>query len=341
MTRPASPRTARQGLDRDDAFADSTAVLDQEPANALAGVDRFRALVLEGLARPDKRLPTEFFYDERGSALFDAICDLPEYYVTRTELALMAEYAGAMADAVGPGASIIELGSGSSTKSRLLLDALDRPRSYVPVDISREHLEATAVGLRRQYPAIEILPVAGDFMRPLPLPAVPAPRVVYFPGSTIGNFERPRAIALLESMRQMAGPGGAVLIGIDLMKSPTILEPAYDDAAGVTAEFNLNLLHRINRELGADFEPMRFRHRAFVDDAQSRVVMTLVSTCAQIVTVAGQRFRFRDGESIVTEYSHKYRPHDFALMARAAGLRVDRAWTDERQWFAVELLRPA
>lgn len=302
---------------------------------------RFAALVLDGLAQPQRRLPTEYLYDARGSALFDAICELPEYYLTRTELAIMRQHGAAMAAAIGPGATVIEYGSGSSIKTRVLLDALVRPAGYVPVDISREHLQQTAARLRREYPGLPITEVVADFTRPLALPAVPQPRVVYFPGSTLGNFEPAAATELLAGMRRLAGPRGAVLVGIDRVKSTTVLEPAYDDAAGVTAEFNLNLLVRINRELGGDFEPMRFRHRARFDAAASRIVMTLVSSCTQIVTVCGRRFALREGEAILTEYSHKYSPQGFAALAAAAGLRVEASFVDDAQWFAVVLLRAA
>jgi dimethylhistidine N-methyltransferase len=302
---------------------------------------RFAAAVHAGLSKPRKRLPTEYLYDARGSALFDAICELPEYYPTRTELGIMRKHVGAMARTIGSGATIIEYGSGSSTKTRLLLDALDAPAAYVPVDISREHLEATAAQLRLEYPAVPIVPVCADFTTAFEVPVVGnGPRCAYFPGSTIGNFEPPAAIELLDQMRELVGERGSVLIGADLRKPLEILEPAYDDAAGVTAEFNLNLLVRIDRELGGDVDVSRFRHRAWFDAEHGRIVMELVSTCAQIVTIDHKRYRFAEGEVITTEYSHKYTRESFAKLASAADLAVAQVWTDEQQWFSVQRLVP-
>ncbi len=303
---------------------------------------RFTAAVHAGLAKPRKRLPTEYLYDERGSALFDAICELPEYYPTRTELGIMRAHATAMARALGVDATLVEYGSGSSTKTRLLLDAMVRPHAYVPVDISAEHLETACEQLRAEYPGLRIAEVAADFTRPFDLPVRSVgPRALYFPGSTIGNFEPAAATALLQQMARQAGPDGSVLIGVDLRKSAEVLEPAYDDAAGVTAEFNLNLLHRIARELGGDLDPARFRHRAYFDAEHGRIVMTLVSTCDQLVTVAGRRFSFAQGEAVTTEYSHKYTLDGFAELAAAAGLRVAQVWTDGAGWFSVQHLVPA
>jgi L-histidine Nalpha-methyltransferase len=297
--------------------------------------------VLRGLGRLHKTLPTELLYDERGSQLFEQICELPEYYPTRTELAIMREHLPAIADAIGPAATLFEYGSGSSIKTRLLLGALVEPHAYLPVDISREHLLATAARLREEFPRLRVEPICGDFTRPLKLPATLGRGhcVGYFPGSTIGNFETPAAIELLRQLARQAGREGRVLLGADLRKPVSVLEPAYDDAAGVTAEFNLNLLVRINREMDGDFETSRFEHRAFWDDANGRIVMTLVSTCAQVVTVAGHSFAFAEGEAIRTEYSHKYTLEGFAELAQRAGLRVDRVWTDPQRWFSVQLLR--
>lgn len=300
----------------------------------------FAAAVHAGLSKPRKRLPTEYLYDARGSALFDAICELPEYYPTRTELGIMRASVDEMARAIGSGATLIEYGSGSSIKTRLLLDAAS-PGAYVPVDISREHLEATAAQLRTEYPALPIVPVCADFTEPFDVPLwSDGPRVAYFPGSTIGNFEPAAATRLLVQMRELVGAGGCALIGADLRKPVEILEPAYDDAAGVTAAFNLNLLVRIDRELGGDLDVSRFRHRAWFDREKSRIVMELVSTCAQIVTVDHRRYRFAEGEVIVTEYSHKYTRESFAKLAAAADLAVAQVWTDEREWFSVQRLVP-
>ncbi|HWB81414.1 MAG TPA: L-histidine N(alpha)-methyltransferase, partial [Nannocystaceae bacterium] len=297
--------------------------------------------VLRGLAKPRKTLPTALLYDARGSELFEQICELPEYYPTRTELAIMRAHVGEIAEAIGSDATLFEYGSGSSVKTRLLLAALHEPRAYLPVDISREHLLATAEQLRAEFPALHVEPICADFTRPLELPTTlgRGRRVGYFPGSTIGNFEAPAAIELLRQLARLAGREGRVLVGADLRKPASVLEPAYDDAAGVTAEFNLNLLVRINRELRGDFDPSRFEHRAYWDDEHGRIVMTLVSTCAQVVTVAGRSFAFAEGEAVRTEYSHKYTLESFAELAQRAGLRVERVWTDPQQWFSVQLLR--
>jgi L-histidine N-alpha-methyltransferase len=297
------------------------------------------AEIVEGLSREQKALSPKFFYDERGSALFEAICDLPEYYPTRTELAIMREHIGAMSDRVGPRASVIEFGSGSSLKTRILLQHLHCPAAYVPVDISRDHLVAAAEGLARDFPTIEILPVAADFTHsfPLPSPRVPPERnLVYFPGSTIGNFAPGAALDLLRVMHEEAGENGALLIGIDLKKDPAVLHRAYNDSAGVTAEFNRNMLRRLNREFGADFDLSAFRHRAIWNDADGRIEMHLVSQRRQTVHVGGREFGFEPDEFIVTEHSHKYSPLQFSAMAKRAGFRVTESWTDPNRWFSVQ-----
>jgi dimethylhistidine N-methyltransferase len=297
------------------------------------------AEILEGLSLGQKTLSPKFFYDERGSALFETICDLPEYYPTRTEFGIMRRHAGDIAERVGPQASVIEFGSGSSVKTRILLDHLDRPAAYVPVDISRDHLAAAAADLARDFPAIEILPVAADFTHPFPLPSPRTPplrNLVYFPGSTIGNFLPSAAHDLLRVMHVEAGEGGALLIGVDLKKDPEVLHRAYNDSAGVTAEFNLNMLHRLNREFGADFDVAAFRHRAIWNETDGRIEMHLVSLREQSVSVGGRTFSFRPDEFIVTEHSHKYSPRQFGAMAERAGFRVVDAWTDADRWFSVQ-----
>jgi dimethylhistidine N-methyltransferase len=309
---------------------------DHEPER-----ERFLADALAGLGRPQKTLPCKYFYDERGSALFDRICELPEYYPTRTELGILRRHAAAMAAAVGPRCLLVEYGSGSSTKTRLLLERLDQPAAYVPVDISREHLLRSAAALARRHPRVRVIPVCADFTQPFELPRVPRAerRVAYFPGSTIGNFAPPDARKFLTHVADQCGPGGALLIGVDLRKARTILEPAYDDAAGVTAEFNRNLLVRINRELGADFDPAAFDHLAFWNAAEGRVEMHLVSRREQAVRLGGRRIAFAAGESVHTENSYKYDLRDFAALARSAGFEVERVWTDEALLFSVQLLR--
>ncbi|HEX9794056.1 MAG TPA: L-histidine N(alpha)-methyltransferase [Planctomycetota bacterium] len=310
----------------------------------MPGGDRFRADVLAGLARAPKSLPPKYFYDAEGSRLFDAICMLPEYYLTRTEYALMQERAGEMARRLGPRVMLVEPGSGSSVKSRLLLDALEDPVAYVPVDISQEHLASSAAGVDRAYPELAVLPVAADFAEALALPAPPRPArraVVYFPGSTLGNFDPPAARALLRRFRALAGVGGALLIGVDLCRDPAVLQPAYDDPGGVTAAFNRNLLARINRELGADFEPLAFDHRAAWNEAAGCVEIHLVSRRDQIVRVAGRRFAFRRGEALHTENSYKYEAATFEPEVAAAGFAPLRRWTDPLGRFGVFLFDTA
>ena len=303
--------------------------------------ERFLSDVLEGLTRSAKTLPCKYFYDARGSALFDRICTLPEYYPTRTELAILRRHAGAMAAAIGPRCLLVEYGSGSSTKTRLLLDRLADPAAYVPVDISREHLLQSAAALAAHYPRLRVIPVCADFTRPFALPDVPdaARAVGYFPGSTIGNFAPADARKFLADVAEQCRPGGALLIGVDLTKPRSVLEPAYDDARGVTAEFNRNLLRRANRELGADFDLAAFDHRAFWNASLGRVEMHLVSRRDQVVRIAGQAIPFAKGESIHTENSHKYELAGFAALSAAAGFTVERVWTDDAELFSVQLLR--
>lgn len=303
--------------------------------------ERFLADALYGLRQRRKTLPCKYFYDAEGSKLFDQICVLPEYYPTRTELAILRAHAAEMAQGLGPETLLVEYGSGSSVKTRLLLDRLARPAAYVPVDISREHLLETALALRLDYPGLEILPVCADFTAAVALPKPRRPaarRAVYFPGSTIGNFSEAGAIALMAGVARQVGPGGAFLVGVDLAKDPRVLERAYDDAAGVTAAFNLNLLARMNRELDADFDLRRFRHRAVWAPGPSRIEMHLVSTVEQVVRVDGAEIRFERGESICTEHSHKYTLPGFARLARRAGLAVRRVWTDPGERFSVQYL---
>jgi L-histidine N-alpha-methyltransferase len=307
-------------------------LVDLSPA-----VDEFRADVLSGLSRRRRHLPCKYFYDSRGSDLFDRICGLEEYYPTRTEMAIMREFAREMAAAIGPRATLIELGSGSSLKTRLLIDALPALARYVPVDISGAHLHCAAAQLAREYPDLRITPFCADFTRGFRLPRSlgSARRVVYFPGSTIGNFVPREARRLLGRVARLVGPQGGLLIGIDLVKHPRTLVAAYNDAQGVTAAFNLNLLARINRELGGTFDRAAFRHLAVYDSARRRIEMHLASTRQQSVLVDGERFEFEPGETICTEYSHKYTILRFAAHAASAGLRLARAWTDPRRWFAV------
>jgi dimethylhistidine N-methyltransferase len=308
---------------------------------ATAGI---RADVFRGLSRSHKRLPCKYFYDEAGSRLFERICELPEYYPTRTELGILRADAAAMAACLGPDCLVVEYGSGSGTKTRLLLEALQRPAGYVPVDIAGEFLQQTAATLSGRFPGLSVRPVCADFTRPFALPAdlpTAARRAVYFPGSTIGNFGPPAARRLLAGMARLVGTGGAVLIGVDLKKEPCILQAAYDDAAGVTAQFNRNLLTRINRELGGTFRVENFTHHTFYNPTRGRIEMYLISRRRQTVEISGRPVHFTEGESILTEYSYKYTVRGFQDLASAAGLRPRQAWTDPRRWFSVQYLTAA
>jgi dimethylhistidine N-methyltransferase len=300
--------------------------------------------VLHGLACRPKRLSPTYLYDARGSALFERICEQPEYYLTRTELAIMRAHSAEIARRIGPDALLVELGSGASLKTRLLLDRLPDLAGYVPVDISRTPLLAAAHSIRESYPAIEVLPIVADFTRPFELPRAArraARTVVFFPGSTIGNFDEAPAVALLALARSLAGENGALVIGIDLVKDRDTLLGAYDDAAGVTAAFNLNVLARLDRELGADFDPDAFRHAAVWNSAASRIEMHLVSRVRQTVRLAGETVEFDAGEAIVTEHCHKYTLPAFSALAARAGWQAQQAWTDDRRRFGVLYLEPS
>lgn len=303
-----------------------------------------RAEILVGLRGRPKRIAPKFFYDERGSQLFDAICEQPEYYPTRTELGIMQENLPEMAALIGPSVSLIEYGSGSSLKTRLLLDHLQTPAAYVPVDISREHLANAAERLAEEFPGVEVLPVCTDFTQPFEIPETKRPvrrHVVYFPGSTIGNFARREALRLMQVMRDEAGDDGGLLIGVDLVKPREILEPAYNDAAGVTADFNLNLLRRLNREHDADFDLDRFRHQAVYDEKNDRIEMRLIALEPQTVKINGEQVEFRAGEYIVTEHSHKFRVDQFTELAGEAGFVAREVWTDDEELFSVHYLEAA
>ena len=297
--------------------------------------------VVAGLSQPQKTLPSKYFYDERGSKLFDDICDLDEYYLTRVESALLAEHVGEIASIVGSRVLLIEYGSGSSLKTRLLLRNLDQPVGYVPIDISGDYLSRVGLELQAEFPGIEIMTVAADFTRTFDVPDPSKPesrRVVYFPGSTIGNFQRKQAQSLLAGMADVAGVDGGVLIGIDLDKDRDVLCAAYNDSRGVTAQFNLNILQRINRELGAGFDLNNFKHEAIFNSDTSCIEMHLVSTRRQSVNVCKYSFEFEESETILTEYSHKYTFGSFKQLANEAGLDVKRSWADPDNMFAVMYL---
>ncbi len=302
--------------------------------------DDFLSAVLDGLGRPHKTLPCKFFYDETGSALFDAICDQPEYYPTRTELGILAAAASEIADLAGRGGALVEYGSGSSLKTRLLLDALV-PAIYMPIDISREHMLAACHTLAQDYPALHLMAVCADYTRPFRLPPTASQnrRLAFFPGSSIGNFAPLEALRFLKQVAQQLSGGDGLLIGVDLKKDPAVLNAAYNDAAGVTAAFNLNLLTRCNRELDADFDLDGFAHRAFYNAAAGRVEMHIESQREQTATVAGHAFTFAAGETIHTENSYKYEPDEFQRLAGQAGFELQRTWTDPGRLFGVRYLR--
>jgi dimethylhistidine N-methyltransferase len=302
----------------------------------------FARELLAALSKRPREISPKFFYDATGSALFDRICELPEYYPTRTEMALLREHAAQIAQRVGPHAEIVEFGAGSVRKVRVLLDAMVSPRRFVPIDISAEHLHASAAALVEKYPALEVQAVAADFTKPFALPpssraGEPGLSLGFFPGSSIGNFTPGEALQFLRSAAQML-KGGALLIGVDLVKDPAVLHAAYNDAAGVTAAFNRNLLVRANNELGADFVPERFAHYAYYEPRLQRVEMHLVSDREQHVQLLGRRFEFAAGESLHTENSYKYTVEGFRTLARRAGFVPDRVWCDARRFFSLHFL---
>jgi L-histidine N-alpha-methyltransferase len=296
--------------------------------------------ILRGLRAEVKTIAPKYFYDDRGAQLFEEICRQPEYYLTRTELEILRACAPEIGALAGSGCALVEYGSGAGVKIRLLLDALEQPASYTPIDISRSQLADVAAALGNDYPELPIRPVCADYTRQLDIPPLPirARRVGFFPGSTIGNFHPPEAIAFLRRVRQTLGRDGAIVLGVDRRKDVATLNAAYNDAQGVTAEFNLNVLARLNRELGADFDLTRFGHRALFNDAASRIEMHLESLAPQCVTIAGERIAFDAGETIWTESSYKYDFDGLRVVVAAAGFEITRLWTDARELFWVAYL---
>jgi len=315
-------------------------VLERSEADDRA---EFREAVLAGLARTPRAIPAKFLYDARGSALFDQICELPEYYLTRTETGILRQCVAELAVLAGPGCALVEFGSGSSVKSRLLLEGLRDLSAYVPIDISRQHLDATAARLRRDYPGLKVEPVCADYMALTDLPADVngATRLGFFPGSTIGNLEPAEATAFLRRARSLLGPTGCLVMGVDLKKDPRRLHAAYNDSAGVTAEFTLNLLRRMNRELEANFDLAGFAHEAFYNAAEGRIEIYFRSLRPQTVTVAGRSFTFSEGERVHTEYSYKYDDAGIDTLARSGGFSIEHTWTDPDRLFAVTYLESA
>ncbi len=308
-------------------------ILDLEPATS-----DFLAEAIAGLSNQPPTLPSKYFYDEAGADLFLKICELPEYYITRTELGILQEHAPEMAASIGANAELVGFGTGAGVKTRLLLQQLENPIAYVPVDISKQRLTDSAIALQRIMPDLEILPVCADYLQPIKLPTpkcTPDHVAVYFPGSTIGNLEPATALDFLRRVCRLCGRSGGLIIGVDLQKARDILEPAYNDRAGVTADFNRNLLLRANRELGANFILPCWRHRAIYNEQEGRVEMHLVSETDQVVRLGDQRFAFAANDKIITEYSYKHTPEGFAQLARSAGFKLAQTWTDAEQLFAV------
>jgi len=308
---------------------------------AAAEENSFLQDVLTGLSSRPKWMAAKHFYDAEGSKLFERIMQLPEYYPTRSEMQTLRENAGAIASLVPEGAALVEFGSGSNAKIRLLLEAAPQIAAYVPVDISAEYLEEQAQELRRDFPKLKIFPVAADFTKRFDLPAKvrAMPRVGFFPGSTIGNFEPLAAVSFLRNAARILGENASLVIGVDLVKDEKILHAAYNDAEGVTAAFNLNLLARINREMDADFDLASFEHRAFFNTKRERIEMHLVSRKSQTVTVGGEPFEFEPGETIHTENSYKYTRDGFKNLARQAGWIEHALWTDSAGNFSVRALK--
>lgn len=299
----------------------------------------FAVDVLKGLKSTPKRISPKYFYDSTGCALFEQITELPEYYLTRSELRILEDNAAAIAAYIPPGAALVEFGSGSSRKTRILLAAAPQLVAYVPVDICGEMLEEEAIGLRKEFPKLNVLPVTADFAQPFDLPAsVPAARVGFFPGSTIGNFEPHEAAAFLRHAARILGPGATLIVGTDLQKDNSILNAAYNDAAGITRAFNLNLLVRINRELDGKFDLDSFEHHAFYNRERHRVEMHLASNKRQKVRVANETIDFRAGETIHTENSYKYSADSFRALARGTGWTPLTSWSDPDRYFCVHAL---
>lgn len=301
-----------------------------------------REEVLSGLRQVPKTLPAKLFYDAHGAALFDAITHLDEYYLTRTEIAILHDNASNIAAAVGAGSVLLEYGSGEAEKVRLILDRMrgdDAPAAYVPIDVSSVQLERVAAELRKLYPEVPVIPIAADYTTltelPLPRSLRGARQVAFFPGSTIGNLHPPEAVAFLERAARICGAGGAIILGVDLRKDPDILHAAYNDREGVTAAFNRNILVHINHELGGTFDPERFRHYAYYNPVVGRVEMHLVSLERQLVDVAGECIRFERGEGIWTESSYKYSWRGLQALANDAGLTIIDSWSDPADAFAV------
>ena len=309
------------------------AVLDREPATS-----EFFSDVVAGLSSEPRTLPCKYFYDARGAALFQKICELPEYYITRTEIDILDRHRAEIAAHLGANIELIGLGTGAGTKTRILIEALEKPAVYIPVDISEKQLRQSTGLFRQIFPTLEILPVCADYLQPFDLPSPrhkAARNIVYFPGSTIGNFDPIGATEFLQRVVDFCGRDGGLLIGVDLQKDRHVIEAAYNDKAGVTAQFNLNLLVRANREIGADFDLRHWRHCANYNSNNGRIEMYLISEADQRVRIEDRQFNFRTGERILTEYSYKHTRESFAALAANAGFDFEKMWTDQEALFGV------
>jgi L-histidine Nalpha-methyltransferase len=310
-----------------------------KPASAVPpGTSDLLSDVIAGLSSEPRTLPCKYFYDARGAALFQKICELPEYYITRTEIDILDRHRAEIASQIGPNVELIGLGTGAGTKTRILIEALEKPAAYIPVDISEKQLRKSTALFRKIFPDLEISPVCADYLQPVLLPSLrhkAARNVVYFPGSTIGNFEPHEVLEFLRRIANVSGRGGGLLIGVDLQKDQKVIEAAYNDKAGVTAQFNLNLLAHINRETGANFDLSRWQHCAVYNSEAGRIEMYLISTTDQTVRIQNGEFHFCAGEKILTEHSYKHTPEGFSELARQAGFDFVKLWTDQARLFGV------
>jgi dimethylhistidine N-methyltransferase len=309
--------------------------MERDPSTA------FRQEVLEGLRSIPKRIPSKYFYDARGAKLFEEITKLPEYYLTRTEMSIFDNYLPEMAPAIGPHARVLEFGAGAGIKTKHLLSALDKPQAYIPIDISREQLIESSLELMEQFPALDVLPVCADYTavnwaEHKDIKQI-GPTLIFFPGSTIGNFTPEEAIKFLKQAHSLLDQNGKLLIGFDLRKDPAIIEPAYNDAAGITAQFNLNLIERMNDEFDLDLNTTDFEHYAFFNSAESRIEMHLIATRDLVLSIDGENIPVARGEHITTEYSYKYSSDRFDALLRKAGFAVTHRWHDPQRYFELAL----
>jgi len=314
-----------------------TAIADEVDDSSQAS-GTFKAEIIAGLKHTPKRIQSKFFYDERGSRLFEEITLLEEYYLTRVEIEILQKYLSEMAALIGPKAVVIEFGTGAGVKTRMLIEALDKPKSFIPIDISREQLNEASRELAARFPSLDIRPVCADYTSTIAIPLdseTAGKKIVFFPGSTIGNFTPEEAVGFLRQVAKLAGPDGALLIGFDRNKSTKVLEDAYNDNLGITAKFNLNLIHRINREFAVNIPVENFDHFAFFNNDESRIEMHLISRVEQTLMLGGEEIHLGAGEHIITEYSYKYSSPAFQGLLGSSGFVVQARWTDSNGYFEV------